>query len=265
MIARRLAARLPVPVKMAHADLMHQLRWRRSHVAPVTRAFARTHGLVVRGGPFSGMRYPSFALTRGELVVAQLLGAYEQELHPAVERVIAAQYELIVDIGASDGYYAVGFALRSPQATIRAYEMNPFPARVCRALADENGVAERLDLRGLCTTDEMARLPETPMFVLCDSEGAEAELMDPAVAPTLAQATLIVELHEFARPGVTQLIQRRFAQSHDIEIVESTCRYSGDYDLLMEIPDIDFADREIGVSEFRPFRIRWAVMWPRSR
>jgi len=105
----------------------------------------RTHGLTVLSGPFAGMRYPPFAVERGELIVAQLLGAYEMELHDAVRDVIARRPQQVVDIGASDGYYAAGFARALPEAVVHAYEMNPFPARVCAALARENGVPELTD------------------------------------------------------------------------------------------------------------------------
>lgn len=253
---------VPERAKIAHADLIHRLRWRRSPVARGTRRFVRHHGLTVRGGPFKGMIYPKFAVGRGELVVAQLLGAYEREIAPAVERVIERGFEQIVDIGASDGYYAAGLARASPNSTVYAYEMNPFPARVCRALLRANGVEERVVLEGECRLDDLRRLPERESFVLCDCEGCEAQLMDPEAVPLLRSASLIVELHAFVVPDIEAVILDRFSSSHSIEIVPTDPRYIGEFPDLMDVPDITYMDREVVLSEFRPYPMRWAVMQP---
>ena len=257
---------IPDQAKAAHADVMHRLRWRRSPQARITKKFVDTHGLTVMDGPFAGMRYPRYAVGRGELVVAQLLGAYERELQPYVQRVIDGGFDRVVDIGASDGYYAVGIALKSPQTRIVAYEMNDFPARVCRALAVENGVDDRVDLLEVeCTTAHLAELPEGPRtFVLSDCEGGEAQLMDPDAAPVLRGASLIVELHEFAVPDILDTIRARFEATHEIEIVDSGPRYIGDYPKLLEVPDVTYVDREVGLREFRPVPMRWAVLEPRG-
>ena len=81
--------------------------------------------------------------------------------------------------------------------------------------------------------------------------------------PWLGSATLIVELHEFARSGVRELISGRFASSHDVELIDSRRRYAGDYPALATIPRVNYVDRELGVNEFRPVPISWAVLRPR--
>src|SRR5262249_25056615 len=156
------------------------------------------HGLSVQSGPFAGMRFPELAVGRGEMLVPQLLGAYEEELQPAFEEFASQEIDTIVDVGASDGYYAVGMALSWPAAAVTAYEMNPFPTRVCEALAAANGVRDRIELRGECTIAGLRQLEVgARTFVLCDCEGAEAQLMDPQQVAWLSSALLIVELHEF--------------------------------------------------------------------
>lgn len=194
----------------------------------------------------------------------RLLGAYELELRPAVESVVQGAPSTIVDIGASDGYYAVGLARACPASTVYAYEMNFFPARVCHRLAERNGVSDRVAMRGECRTEDLRTLePADPTFVLSDCEGAEQELMDPDAVPWLRSARLVVELHEFAAPGIEDVICDRFEPSHEIEVVRSRRRYVADWPALMEVPKVGYMDRELGVSEFRPVPIAWAVMNPR--
>lgn len=264
MIPAALADRIDPRLKAAHEDLLHRVRWHRSPMRRVTRAFVRQHGLTVQAGPFAGMRYPEYAVGRGELVVAQLLGAYEREIAPAIEEVIGGGYEQIVDVGASDGYYAVGLARRSAASVVHAFEMNPFPARVCRALAAENDVADRVRMHGECTIETLQALPEARTFVLCDCEGGEDVLMDPGAVPWLARAALIVELHEFAAPGIEQRIRARFEPTHDVEVIHTTQRHIADYPALMDTTGISYVDRDLGVSEFRPRPMAWAVLRPRA-
>jgi predicted O-methyltransferase YrrM len=252
-------------LKLVHAAALHRWRWRRTPVRRIGRSYARRHGLVVRSGPFSGLRFPRLTVGRSEMLVAQLIGCYELELHPVFTRLIETGADTVVDLGASDGYYAVGLARACPDSSVLAYEMNPLAADVCRRVAEENGVGDRVEVRGEATVDELAGLnPPGAAFVLCDCEGAEAQLMDPVAVPWLATATLVVELHEFASPGVEKLIAERFARSHDIEVVPSRRRFVGEHPEIAEVPGLSYIDQEIAVSEFRHTPISWAVMHPSS-
>src|SRR4051795_10844916 len=79
--------------------------YRSRRVAAVTRRFVAWHGLTVSGGPFAGLVYPDRTPIS---LVPKLLGIYERELHGAIEAAIRAQPDVIVNVGAADGYYAVG-------------------------------------------------------------------------------------------------------------------------------------------------------------
>src|SRR5262245_23301735 len=111
--------------------------WRSRRAARATRRFAAWHGLTVSGGPFAGLRYPGLEpLSLGP----KLLGLYERELHGAVEDAIRAQPGVIVNVGAADGYYAVGLARRCPDARVVAYEADPAQRALLQRVASANGV-----------------------------------------------------------------------------------------------------------------------------
>src|SRR5438105_426555 len=72
--------------------------------------------LTVLDGPFRGLRYPSASSLHSGLL-PKLLGTYEAELHGPIEHLLKSRtYGAVVDVGAAEGYYAVGFALRCPEA-----------------------------------------------------------------------------------------------------------------------------------------------------
>ena len=249
-------------MKHAHSDVTHLLRWRRLPVARPTRRFVRQHGLQVAAGPFAGMTYPSFAVGRAEQLVAKLLGSYECELHAAVEGLLRQEWDQVIDIGAGDGYYAVGLALRCPSATVRAWEMNPLPARVCAELARANGVQGRLDLRGECTLDTLRALPDQPSLVISDCEGCEDLLLRPDAVPVLRRSALLVEIHESLAPGVEERLLDRFAATHTIETIDMQPRHVGEYPALGSVQEMHFMEQELLVSEFRSQPVRWGVMTP---
>ncbi len=101
-----------------------------------------------------------------------------------IDEVIAQQPHLVVDIGAAEGYYAVGLARRLPRCRIVAFDIDPIARKMCRRLAKLNGVRDRVEVRGECDTTYLWTLPPHS-FVLSDCEGAEKTLLDPDRAPAL--------------------------------------------------------------------------------
>jgi hypothetical protein len=113
----------------------------------------RTAGRV-NAGPFAGMHYVDTSV--GSCFIPKLLGTYERELASKVEWICRHQPELVVDIGAAEGYYAVGSALRVPLARVVAFELDERGRTALRCMADLNGVADRLSVRGRCGPADLA-------------------------------------------------------------------------------------------------------------
>ena len=87
----------------------------------VARRVADELGLAVRSGPFAGLRFPEAAVAgphHADSLPAKLLGSYQQQLHPALERLLESGFSTIENVGAAEGYYAVGLALRAPDARV---------------------------------------------------------------------------------------------------------------------------------------------------
>jgi len=197
--------------------------------------------LVVRAGPFTGMKYPD-ALACGSVLVPKLLGCYELELHPCVEKACQFQYSEIVDIGCAEGYYAVGFAMRVPGAKVYAYDTDGTALEMCRRMADLNGVSNRIETGGFCSCDTLVQLPITRRgLIISDCEGYEKDLFTPTVVASLMRCDLLVETHDclasskkrwFRRRkpplvnaddcidgSITRELCKRFENTHHIEVI----------------------------------------------
>lgn len=170
----------------------------------------------VLSGPFAGMRYVD-EFTFGP-IAARWLGVYEPQLHPWIRRVVEQPYDSFVDIGAAEGYYAVGIGRLRPDLTITTFEADPFSRRAQRRLAAMNGVGN-IDVRGLCDHGSLDRALGARPVILCDIEGAELDLIDPSLCPALLRADLIIEVH--AAEGrsmheVRDLLAVRFRGTHAV-------------------------------------------------
>lgn len=188
----------------------------------------------VSSGPFAGMHYPR---RRGDIVhTAKLLGAYEAELHRALEELIARAPARVIDVGSGDGYYAVGLARRLPAAMHLAVDPDPLAQRSCADTARLNGVAGRLSHRPLLDPEGLQHELAAPSLLIVDCEGYEATLLDPTKAPALRTADIIVETHDFAVAGVTDALTRRFVATHAVERLVPTPRSVEDYPVLHTLP-----------------------------
>jgi hypothetical protein len=227
--------------------------------APASREYISRFGLEVRHGPFTGMRYPRGLESDIGDLVAKLTGVYERELHGAIAEWLDAGFEHVIDVGSAEGYYAVGLAHSMPGTVVNAYDIDPVARERCGAMAALNGVAERVVMGGECEPRGLADFPEDGVALLSDCEGAERTLLDPAAAPRLRGWTILVELHDFVDPTISDTVLGRFRSTHEIEVIEMEDR--------REVPaELDFATpRQLSklLSE-RPPGMRWAHMRPRA-
>ena len=207
-ILRRIASEPPDARHLA-AALRHLAKWRAELIA---NTLVERSGTRVLSGPFKGMDY-AIRASEGSRA-ARLLGSYEASLAPVIETIVSRAYRLVIDIGCAEGYYAVGLARRMPQSRILARDESATAQALCRQLAEINGVADRVAVGGRMTHADFAMCTSQTTLILCDIEGAEAELLDPAAAPGLLSADILVEAHDLLRPGLADLITSRFAASH---------------------------------------------------
>lgn len=66
-------------------------------------------------------------------------------------------------------------------------------------------------------------------LVICDVEGYEEQLIDPSAVPVLNDAWILVEVHEFARAGIADLLIQRLRRGHFIEHIGQQGRATDEY------------------------------------
>jgi hypothetical protein len=217
-------------------------------------------GDVVQAGPFRGMRYPDWAMTQVDAYSPKVLGSFERELHDAVEGVIAAVPRTVVNIGAAEGYYAVGMALRLPTARVVAFEPRPSQAEQLQVIAAFNET--RIEcVVAPCTHELLEGVLDAGAVVLCDCDGCEDPLLDTGAVPALNLCDVIVETHDLWDPGTTERLEARFGPTHDIERIETTPRFVRNFPQTGFMP---LVTQQLAITEFREGPQSWLVMHSRS-
>jgi hypothetical protein len=215
-------------------------------------------GTAVQAGPFAGLVLGRHSTEGGH--APRLLGCYERELHPHLERLIARGFGRVVNIGCADGYYAVGLARRLPAARVAAHDADPRAQAACAATVAANGVADRVAIGGLVDHAALDALAGPDAWLVVDIEGAEDALLDPARAPALRAATILVECHEGARPGVTARLAARFAPTHAVTRVDPVL---GAATLPDWLAGLSHLDQLLATWEWRDAPTPWLVLEPR--
>ena len=248
-------SRTPGPADLRFDAWLSLLATYRQH--QLLEAIVAETGWKVLAGPFAGLD-----LEGCRVRPPHLLGAYEAPLHSALEGLVARHPEWVVNVGCAFGYYAVGMALRLPEARFAAHDTDPTALAACRTTAARNGTAGRTVFGGELRGEDFAAYPAGRTLVICDIEGGERDLLDPERFPALTGFDLLVEVHQDRYQGTRALIEGRFAATHDIAIIPND-RAEGR--LPPALWEHNSLDQVLAIWEGRKEPTPWLVMTPKPR
>lgn len=222
-----------------------------------TVAYGPLRGLILSDTSWWG------AADRGSM----LLGIYEQEVLAALKDLSVGRSTLI-DLGAADGYYAVGAVTSGLFDNSIAFETSELGQDAIAQNALRNSVGDRVRILGEAKPDFLLSLTKdfeldlSSTVLLVDIEGAEFDLLSLELLRGLHRAAMIVEVHDFQpwnHAQVEQLLERAK------EFFEISWLTTGPRDLsaFKEISEWPDDDRWILCSESRPKRMKWLVLTPK--
>lgn len=222
------------------------------------------HESIVRSGPFSGMSYSIGSV--GSVYLPKLLGIYEQELHEAIHSAIALRPKVVIDVGAAEGYYAVGFATKCPETRVIAFETEEHGRKLMTEMAGKNEVLPQIEIRGFCGNQNFldAISLHQADVVIMDVEGAEFDLLNDQSIDRLKKTCLIVETHPWVSANANETLCERFKNTHFIDVIQSEERNVEDLGLPWFVKLIFSRWLVQMITEGRPCRMTWLVMTPRD-
>jgi hypothetical protein len=217
-----------------------------------------TPDLIVRNGPFKGMKYPDNK-SFGSMLFPKLLGSYEREIQPVLDEICAKNYTDIVDVGCAEGYYAIGLALRIPSAWVYAFDIDQRAIRFCQRMAHLNGVVDRVITGSFCDSKALLRIPFRGRgLIVSDCEGYEKELFSEEVIAALSEHDFLIEVHDFIDLEISTVLRKRFEKTHQITVMDSTddIRKAQTYD-YKELETYSLRQKRVLLAEKRPAIMQW--------
>ena len=217
--------------------------------------------LVVKDGLFKGMKYPSFnALC--STILPKLSGTYENELNVFFEKLKANRYELIVDIGCAEGYYAVGMAMLFPDTPIYAFDTDITAQHLCHEMALLNQVQDQVIINGECTIEDLSTLVNGKRcLIISDCEGYEEELFTADSKHMFINCDLIIELHPFENKNIKKDIYEILSNGYQIQFVSSLDANRKAFELSEGYIHFSNEEKVQIVNETRPYTMDWLIAY----
>ncbi|HWA10695.1 MAG TPA: hypothetical protein VG838_14725 [Opitutaceae bacterium] len=248
-------------------SLINQMLPQQLRPADFTAArYVRWSKYVVQAGPFRGLRYIDRAFCSS--LAPKIAGVYEKELQSRLAQWAATQPDVLIDIGAAEGYYAVGAAYAGWSKKVIAYEIDPQAREAMAELMARNQLGpEQIELREACTPSDLDALLASYRrpVVIMDAEGYESLLLDPLRVPNLRHCPVLVEYHDFLVAGLSAELARRMSPTHTVEVITPAPRTGDDLrcgDAF--ISALPAGIRRRAIDERRPFHGNgWLWLTPR--
>ncbi len=220
--------------------------------------------LTVKDGYFKGLKYPSFS-SFGSSLFPKLSGSYESELFPFFKELEVRNYDTIIDIGCAEGFYAIGFALKFPNATIQAFDIDEKARILCKEMAQFNGVEKHVIISEACTPSYLKSIgTNESTFIICDCEGYERNLFTKDNIESLKKADLLIELHPMHEQDVKEYLLDLFGQTHNLRLISSYDDNRKLFDLPEKYKEFSEIERQLLVTEGRSFSMDWLIAIPKN-
>ena len=148
-------------------------------------------------GIFKGMKLSNNIWWGKFDIATKLLGQYELHI---LDKIIdlSDEFETFIDIGAADGYYAVGAVFSNLYSKSICFEISEFGRQVIEENSTINQVSDKIQIHGIANQKVMNSVLEieNKALILIDIEGGEFDLLTSEFLLVCKNSKLIIELHD---------------------------------------------------------------------
>lgn len=230
-----------------------------------SQVFEQLNG-VVQFGPFQGMQLSSNPHWGSSDRASMLLGLYEKEVLDYIMSLPLNKDRNFIDIGAADGYYAIGFLMAERFKQSICFELTELGQQVIAENAERNGVGHKVKIHGVANDAALESFSEADLeqaVVLVDIEGAEFEVLSQRNLEKLRNSYLVIEIHNWI-DGFKEKYNRLLNDANEIfnlSVLKVGQREIPELEIFENFPD---DNRWLMLSEGRPNRMRWLCCTPKS-
>lgn len=219
----------------------------------------------VESGPFKGMHYVAKSI--GSSLIPKILGTYESEIHELLQNF--PRFDLGLDVGAAEGYYAIGLIHSGMCRNVIAWEITSEGRHLCKQLAEMNKASDHVEIRGECIESELISVidknSDQKVLLITDCEGFESVFFNENTSDHFRYLHIIIETHDFICPGIHKKIRNLLTKTHRINEV-FPIRKSFDKNIKSAVWPLSFLARKsiwrLSTSERRSSGNGWLICSP---
>lgn len=217
-------------------------------------------------GPFCGMRLSEQPWWGKSDLGSMCLGLYEKEMLNALISDQLSERTTFIDIGAADGYYAIGLLLSKNYKKSICFELTELGRKTIDRNWNLNACPGDIEIHGDVLTDAekvLASVDMSKAVTLIDVEGAEFELLNSNLIELLSGSVVLIEIHNWVDDFLDKYtaMLKRCSKHFDIDVVKREDRSTVEFNELRSLTD---DSRLLLTSEGRPCLMRFLVLTPRA-
>ena len=223
------------------------------------------HGYQVAYGAFKGMKLSKNIYWSKNDLITHILGVYEKHvLKKIIEFSKKGNYPFI-DIGAADGYFAIGMAFSETFKKIYAFEIDEEGRRSLNRNIENNLCKGKVVVDIEANFENLKEIIDKnkSAVILIDIEGSEFDLLDNKLLKLLSNCYIVCELHPALSTNgfekQNKLINNVKA-FFDVSIIQRESYCPNKFSELSEFTD---EERLIAFGEGRENNMNWLILEPK--
>ena len=223
------------------------------------------HGYQVAYGAFKGMKLSKNIYWSKNDLITHILGVYEKHvLKKIIEFSKKGNYPFI-DIGASDGYFAIGMAFSKTFKKIYAFEIDERGRKSLNRNIGNNLCKDKVvvDIEANFETLKEIVDKNKSAVILIDIEGSEFDLLDNKLLRLLSNCYIVCELHPaLSANGLEKqnMLINNAKAFFDVSIIQRESYCPNKFSELNEFTD---EERLIAFGEGRENNMNWLILEPK--
>lgn len=225
------------------------------------------YGGQVQYGLFRGMELGEESWWSRYDVSTKILGVYEEHVLAKLGEFYSFSTAPFIDIGAADGYFAIGVAKSLPAEKVFAFEISERGRSVLKDNSQINGCLSAIEVGEEASYESVANIlsEHGSAFVLIDIEGDEYELLNNEMLALLSSSTVIVELHPRKVTDGSRLQEKLMQNAAKYFETEILIRETYNPNMFEELSEFSDEDRLLAFSEGRKANGLWLALSPKQR
>jgi 16S rRNA G966 N2-methylase RsmD len=216
-------------------------------------------------GVFKGAKF-IYSSSYNTVKPAQLLGCYEKEVQEKIfELSKKNNLEYFINIGAGDGYHAIGAKVANLVKNLFFFEMDEKNRNTIYKNLELNKCSKDSEILSLADLNFLKLIEDKIKFdkslFLIDIEGDEFNILNDNNLADMKNSFLIIEFHSFyASLNVQEKFLKRLNKYFKVTSVKTGNRQFSSFDFLHKFND---DEKWLMMSECRPVTMEWLICEPK--